>query len=139
MEQLDQRLKYVDINQVFNNRSNDIRLKLKQSNRACEELAKVLAKSKPRDAEAFEKVERLKEYVIKTSSLNDEVIQFLEYVHGLLSEIGEDSKVLIEGAVIRDKLLMQSETIELLISQREDGIKSIYDIRKNQINTQQPG
>jgi len=134
-DQRDKRLKYIDVNQVFHNRSNDMKLRLKQSNRACEELAKTLAKAKPKDSEGFEKVEKLKDYVIKTSALNDEVIQFIDYIHGLLMEIGEDSKVLIEGAVLRDKLMMQSDTIEMLISQREEDFKTIYELRKDKINS----
>lgn len=136
-DQRDKRLKYVDINQVFHNRANSIVLACKQSNRACEELAKVLKNTKVKDAAQFEKVEKYKEYVIKTSALNDQVIELVDYIHGLLVEVGEDSKTLIEGAVIRDRLMMQSDTIEMLTSQREEDFKMIYEFRKNQINSKQ--
>src|SRR5690349_8280175 len=111
-DQRDKRLKYLDINQVFHNKTTDIRLRCKQSNRACEEFAKTLAKARPKDAEGFEKVERMKEYVLKTSQLNDEILGLLDYMHGFLLDLGNDAQILIEGAVLRDKLMMQSDTIE---------------------------
>lgn len=134
-DQRDKRLKYIDINQVFHNRSNDIRLRCKQSNRACEDLAKTLSKAKPKDAEGFEKVEKLKEYVLKTSQLNDEILGLVDYIHGFLLDLGKDAQILIDGAVLRDKLMQQSDTIEMLISQREEDFKTIYEFRKNQINS----
>lgn len=138
-DQRDKRLKYIDINQVFHNRTNDIRLRCKQSNRACEELAKTLVKAKPKDHDAFEKVERLKEYVLKTSGLNDEILGLLDYMTGFLLDLSKDAQILIDGAVIRDKLMMQSDTIEMMTSQREEDLQTIYELRKDQINSKQPG
>lgn len=134
-DQRDKRLKYLDINQVFHNKTTDIRLRCKQSNRACEELAKTLAKAKPKDAEGFEKVERMKEYVLKTSQLNDEILGLVDYMHGFLLDLSKDAQILIDGAVLRDKLMMQSDTIEILTSQREEDFQTIYELRKNQINS----
>lgn len=138
-DQRDKRLKYIDINQVFQNRTNDIRLRCKQSNRACEELAKTLVKAKPKDPESFEKVERLKEYVLKTSGLNDEILGLLDYMTGFLLDLSKDAQILIDGAVLRDKLMMQSDTIEMMTSQREEDLQTIYELRKDQINSKQPG
>lgn len=135
MEQPDKQLKYIDLNKVFHNRSNEIKLALKQSNRACVMLANHLAKEKPRTSLEMDRHGHLQEYVLKTSKLNDEVLELIDYIHGLLTEIGEDSKVLIDGAIIRDRLQMQSENIQALINTREEAIKAVYDLRKNQINS----
>lgn len=130
----DNRLKYLDLNKAFNNRVSQIKLDLKVSNKTCEMLAIHVSKQKPKDAIEFERVEKLKEYVLATSKLNDDVLSLLEYVNGLLIDIGSDSNVLIEGAILRDRLQFQSDTYEATIRQREDAIKMIYDLRKDQIN-----
>lgn len=135
MEQPDNRLKYLDINKAFGNRTAQIKLDLKVSNKTCEMLAVHLSKQKPKEAKEFERVEMLKDYVLKTSKLNDDVIALMDYVHGLLTDIGNDSSVLIEGAIIRDRLQLQSDTIESLKQDREDYIKKIYDIRKDTFDT----
>ena len=97
----DRRLKYIELSKQFHNRSSEIRIQAKMSNKACEALAKYLVSQNPKEQKDFERVEKLKEYVLKTSGLNDEIISMLDYIQGLLTEIGEDSKVLIEGAIIR--------------------------------------
>lgn len=135
MEQPDNRLKYLDINKAFGNRTAQIKLDLKVSNKTCEMLAVHLSKQKPKEAKEFERVEMLKDYVLKTSKLNDDVLALMDYVHGLLTDIGNDSSVLIEGAIIRDRLQLQSDTIESLKQDREDYIKKIYDIRKDTFDT----
>lgn len=135
MEHTDKRLKYLDLNKAFHNQTTDIRLALKQSNRVCEMLANHLAKEKPKTSLEMDRNGHLKDYVIKTSELNDKVLGLIDYIHGLLTNIGEDSKVLIEGAIIRDRLQFQSDSIEQLINSRDNAIKDVYDLRKNQINT----
>lgn len=135
MEQPDKRLKYIDINRVFHNRTQQIKLDLKLSNKSCEMLARHVAKMNPKTRTEQEQADKLSEYALTTSKLNDDVLQLLEYIHGLLTDIGQDSEVLIEGAIIRDRLQMQSDNMEVLIDQREKAIKEIYDLRKNQINS----
>lgn len=130
----DKRLKYVDINRAFNGQVSEINIALKVSNRVCEMLANHISKEKPKNPTEFERIEKLKEYVLKTSELNDKVLSLIDYMAGLLTEIGEDSKVLIEGAIIRDRLQLQSDNIQVLLNQREDAIKQVYDLRKDQIN-----
>lgn len=135
MEQPDKRLKYIDINRVFHNRTQQIKLDLKLSNKSCEMLARHVVKMNPKTRTEQEQADKLSEYALTTSKLNDDVLQLLEYIHGLLTDIGQDSEVLIGGAIIRDRLQMQSDNMEVLIDQREKAIKEIYDLRKNQINS----
>lgn len=134
-EQPDKRLKYIDINRVFHNRTQQIKLDLKLSNKSCEMLARHVAKMNPKTRIEQEQHDKLSEYALSTSKLNDDVLQLLDYIHELLTEIGHDSEVLIQGAIIRDLLQMQSDNIEVLIDQREKAIKEVYDLRKNQINS----
>lgn len=134
-QQPDKRLKYIDLNRVFHNRTQQIRLDLKVSNKACEMLAIHVSKMNPKTRIEQEQHDQLTKYALSTSKLNDEVLSLLDYVHGLLTDIGQDSEVLIQGAVIRDRLQMQSDNLEVLIDQREKAIKEVYDLRKNQINS----
>lgn len=132
---MDKRLKYVDISANFYNKANDVSIACKQSQRHCEIIAKQLANRKHKTQEEFEKIESMKEFVLKTSKLNDSVLALLDYMSGLLTEISEDSKVLIEGAIIRDRLKDQSENIESLMEQRDKAATELYELRKNQINS----
>lgn len=134
-EQPDKRLKYIDLNRVFHNRTQQIKLDLKMSNKSCEMLARHIAKMHPKTRIEQEQADKLSEYALNTAKLNDDILSLLDYIHGLLTDIGQDSQVLIEGAIIRDRLQMQSDNIEVLIDQREQAIKAVYDLRKNQINT----
>jgi len=110
----DSRQKYLDISTAFNNRATEIDLFCKQSQRICEMLANHLAKEKPKTAKEFERVEYLKDFVLKTSKNNEATLELLLYIKGFLIDILDDSKVLMEGAILRDKLKFQSDTIELL-------------------------
>lgn len=134
-EQPDKKLKYIDINRVFHNRTQQIKLDLKLSNKACEMLAVHVSKRNPKTRIEQEQHDKLTQYALSTSKLNDEVLSLLDYMHGLLTDIGKDSEVLIQGAIIRDRLQMQSDNIEVLIDQREKAIKEVYDLRKNQSNS----
>jgi hypothetical protein len=131
---MDNRLKYVDISGTFRNQASGILIACKQSQRSCEVMAKQLATRKPKTPEEFDRIEAMKDFVLKTSSLNDKVLSLLDYMTGLLTDISEDSKILIEGAIIRDRLNDQSEQVEILVQQREALITDLYDLRKNQIN-----
>jgi hypothetical protein len=133
-DQPDKRLKYVDLNRVFHNRTQQIKLDLKLSNKSCEMLARHVSKMNPKTAVEQEQYDKLTQYALTTSKLNDEVLQLLDYIHGLLTDIGNDSQVLIEGAIIRDRLQMQSDNMEQVIKQRDDAMKVIYDLRKDSFN-----
>lgn len=111
----DSRLKYVEILDAFNCRATEVDLFCKQSQRICEKLAKKLAADKPKTAHEFEKSEYLKEFVVKVSKNNERTIELLMYIKGFLQDILDDSAVLIEGAVLREKLKDQSTTIEILM------------------------
>lgn len=128
----DARLKYIEMPNQFKGRANEISLTCKQHLRTCEALAKRLAFEKPKTKQEFEKVEYYKDFVIKTSQLNDQVLGLLDYVHGLLNAIAKDS-ALLDEAKTKDTLRLQSETIELLYQQNEKLVKDLHDaIRENQ-------
>jgi hypothetical protein len=137
----DSRQKYVDISIAFNNRATELDLFCKQSQRICERVAKRLATERPKTPLEFERQEYLKEFVLKTSQTNERTIELLGYVKGFLEDILEDSKVLIDGAILRDKLKFQSATIEILMNQSDVEMQRIYTEKKNEIlsgNTANP-
>src|SRR5688572_9076159 len=100
----DSRHKYVDISEGFNNRSNEIELFCKQSQRTLEVVANRLATKKVRTPVEFENNEYWKDFVAKQATNNEKTIQLLHFIKGFLADILEDSKVLVEGAILRDKL-----------------------------------
>jgi len=139
MDEKDSRLKYVEMPREFRHRANDIHILCKQSLRACEVLAKKITNAKTKDHIEFEKNEALKDFVLKTSQANEKTLELLIYINGFLAEIAEDAKVLIDGAILRDKLKDQSLKIENLIEHRESLVKNLYDSRKNQKDSEQSG
>lgn len=129
----DARLKYVEMPKEFHNRANDINLTCKQQFRVCQQLAVRLAKERPKTPQEFEKNEYLKDFVIKTSQLNEQVLGLLSYTQDLLNAIAADSSV-VELALQNDTLRLQSETIEILTQQREDLIQQVYDQKFREIS-----
>lgn len=125
---MDSRLKYIELPNQFRGRANDIALTCKQQFRVCEQLAVRLAKEKPRTPQEFEKNEYLKDFVIKTSQLNEQVIGLLDYVQDLLNSIAADSSV-VADAKMKDTLMFQSQTIEILTHQRETLVKDLYEAK----------
>lgn len=117
MNVVDNRLKYLDMPREFKTRAQDVELSCKMSQRTCEELAKRLARTNPKTAEEFERVEKWKELVMTTSQANDKMIDMLEYVHKFLQDVSNDAKTLLDGAEMRNVLEMQSDTIEILMEQ----------------------
>ena len=128
----DNRLKYLEMPRQFKDRANDITLTCKQHLRICEQLAVRLAKEKPKTAQEFEKNEYLKNFVIKSSRLNEEVLGVLDYTLALLNEIANDYKIL-QQAQIKDTLRLQSETVEILIQQRDQLVNDLYDVKRQLI------
>lgn len=118
----DSRLKYVEIGRVFRDRASSVDLQCKISSRVCKKLAGALAKMRPTTPLEMERNEYLKEFVLKTSSANDEMLQLIDWMKGFIEDIQKDSQVLIDGAILRDKLKFQSDTIEILINQRDQVI-----------------
>lgn len=130
----DARLRYLEMPMQFRGRANDIALTAKQHLRTCEALAKRLASERPKTKQEFDKVEYYKDFVIKTSELNDQVLGLLDYVRDLLNAIAADS-LLLEEARMKDTIRMQSETLEYLYQQNDDLVKSLHDqLRKNKEN-----
>lgn len=136
----DSRTKYVEISEAFNNRASEIDLFCKQSQRICERLAKHLANARPKTKEETERVDYLKDFVVKVSKNNDATIDLLMYMKGFITDILEDSKVLMEGAILRDKLKFQSDTIEILNHELNDRVLLLKneisnELGKNTANT----
>lgn len=136
----DSRTKYVEISEAFNNRASEIDLFCKQSQRICERLAKHLANARPKTQEETERVDYLKDFVVKVSKNNDATIDLLMYMKGFITDILEDSKVLMEGAILRDKLKFQSDTIEILNHELNDRVLLLKneisnELGKNTANT----
>jgi hypothetical protein len=122
----DARLKYIEMPNQFKGRANEIALTCKQQLRTCEALAKRLAMERPKTKPEFDKVEYYKDFVIKTSQLNDQVLGLLDYVQSLLSEIAADS-TLLDDAKTKDTLRLQSETIELLYQRNDQLTKDLHE------------
>lgn len=134
-ERKDYRLKYVDVTRIFYSRANDVNLACKQSQRICEQLVHRLAKVRPKSPNEFEQHEFMKDFVLKTAKTNEEILNLLNYTHGFLQDVVDDAKVLIDGAVIRDRLREQSDKIEALIMQRDSTVNQIY----NEVSTRIKG
>jgi hypothetical protein len=131
-EQIDSRLKYMEMPNQFKGRANEIALTAKQQLRTCEQLAKRLAMEKPKTPNEFEKIEYYKNFVIRTAQLNEQVLGLLDYTHGLLSAMAADSTLLAE-AKIKDTLRFQSDTIELMQQENDKLVKTIYDLKRAEI------
>jgi len=130
----DSRQKYLDISTAFNNRATEIDLYCKQSQRMCEQIAKRLAASKPKNGESFERIEEMKDFILKTSQANERTIDLILYIKGFLTEVLEDSTALIDAATLRDKLKFQSDTILIQMQQQDDAVRTIYNLKKNEIS-----
>ena len=126
-------LKYIEISTAFNNRATAVDLFCKQSQRVCEKLASKLAADKPKTPQEFERSEYLKDFVVKVSKNNEATIELLTYIKGFLIDILDDSRVLIDGAILRDKLKFQSDTIEIMMKQRDDITGVLFEDAKNEI------
>lgn len=131
----DARIKYVEMPRQFEGRANEIALTCKMHLRTCESLAKRLATEKPKNKQEFEKIEYYKDFVIRTSQLNDQVLGLLDYTHKLLSEIAADT-ALIDEAKQKDTLRLQSETIVWYMDLNDKLMNELHDqLRKNTKNT----
>jgi len=123
----DKRLKYVELPRVFHDKASKIDIDCKISMRKCELLAKHLAKQKPKTAQEFEQKAYIEEFVTATATANEDMISLLRYMHGFLTEVMADATHLIEGAILRDKLKDQGDTILIQIEES----RSIMAIQKD--------
>ena len=135
----DSRQKYLDISHTFNNRATEIEMFCKQSQRVCELLANRLASKKPKTPAEFENNEYWKEFILKQAQNNQATIELLAYMKGLLIDVLEDSKVLMDGAILRDKLQFQSDTIVLMQRQNENITNETFNNRLNEIRAGHKG
>ena len=126
----DRRLKYVEMPGIFYTKANDTRIACRQHLLVCERIGKYLARKVSRDPKSFDQDEYMKDFVIKTAEASERMLKLLEYTHELLQEIANDAKVLCDGAIIRDQLQDQSDTIVLAWQQRDELIKYIYELNR---------
>lgn len=134
-DEKDSRLKYVEMPREFYLRANEINIACRQMLRSGEEIAKQLSRAKVKDGPEFERNEALKDFVLKSAQSTEKMLELLTYMTGFLNDIASDAKVLIEGAILRDKLKDQSLKIESLMDHRDSLVKSLYDSRKDKINS----
>src|SRR5690606_4466967 len=90
--------KYLELPKEFQRRAGEIDLTAKQHARVIERLAKHLARQKPKTPEEFERVEYLKDFAIKSATMNDQVIDLLAYLRDRLNEIYNDYEAFRDGA-----------------------------------------
>lgn len=128
-EAKDSRLKFIELPRQFRGRANEVNLNCKQHLRVCEQLAVRLAREKPKTQQEFEKNEYLKDFVIKSSQLNENILNLLDYVQGVLNEIAGDSEA-VATALTKDTIRLQAETVEILINQREELVKNLYEEKR---------
>lgn len=129
----DARLKYMAMPEQFKGRANEISVTCKQHLRTCGALAKRLAAENPKTQAEFEKIEYYKDFVIKTSQLNDQVLGLLDYTSDLLNEIAGDSMLILD-AITKDRLRLQSENIVLLMQRNEQLVNDLHELKRNQVN-----
>lgn len=133
MEEKDHRLKYVEISGIFSQKAMELEISARQQMRSCEELAKKIIKIKPKSGEEFERIEAMKDFIIRTSKMNDSTLAMISYVRGLLSEVIVDCEHLINGSKARDSLRDAQIALEAMMETKHNLTKEIYDIRRNQI------
>ena len=134
-EEKDSRLKYVEMPREFNHKANEITIACRQMLRSGEQIAKELSRAKVNTGPEFERNEALKDFVLKSAQSTEKMLDLLTYMTGFLNDIAADAKVLIDGAILRDKLKDQSLKIENLMDHRDTLVKDLYDRRKDQINS----
>jgi hypothetical protein len=74
----------------------------------------------------------MKQFVIETATANDKMIELLEYTHNLLKEVASDASTLVDGALLRNTIVEQSDTIKVLTAQRDGIVTKLYEGRRNQ-------
>jgi hypothetical protein len=129
MEEPQKPLKYIEIKRSFETLASETRIRTKQSQATLERLAKHLARQKPKDGPEFERVEFLKDFVVKTADANESVLKLLGMIHKGLTDIYEDVEALCNVAFLQDRVKDQSEVILMLMAHRDELIKQLYEKR----------
>ena len=122
--------KYLELPQEFQRRASEIDLTAKQHIRIVERLAKHLARQRPKTPEEFERVEYLKDFCVKSATLNDQTISLLQYLHGMLQAITDDYKVFSEGARLNRIIRDQGERIETMMNERDEIENERNDLKR---------
>lgn len=122
-------LKYIEIKRSFESLASETRVRTKQSQATLERLAKHLARQKPKDGPEFERVEFLKDFVVKTADANESVLKLIGSIHKGLNDIYEDAEQLCNVAFLQDRVKDQSEVIIMLMNHRDELIKQLYEKR----------
>lgn len=130
------RLKYLELPKVFRDRASAIDIHCKTSQRVCEQLAKRLAKEKPKTAQEMDRLEYMKDFVMKTSMCNESTLELLDYMKNWIQAMSEDVLELSNIEAMRDRLKFNEETIKIITQQRNDLMNDLG--RRYKENTQQP-
>lgn len=116
----DNRLRYIEMVTVFRDRASAIDFQCKQSQRICEKLAKHIANDKPKSGKEFERHEYLKDFVLKTSTANETMIELLKYMNDLIQSLSDDARDLNAIAGLRDIIKFDQQTIQIITQQRNE-------------------
>ena len=130
MDEPQKPLKYLEIANQFKHLADETRVRTKLSQATLEKVAKHLARQSPKDGPEFERVEFLKDFVVKTADANESVLKLIEMAHNGFTEIYQDIEALVNVAFLQDRLKDQSDTILVLTAQRDEAIKALYENRK---------
>lgn len=112
--------KYLELPQAFQMKASEIDIISKQHLRICEKLATHLAKQHPAEPKEFERVEYMKDFVLKSADLNEKTIDLLHYVKSIIQEIADDVSSLREGAALTAKVKLQGEKIMQVMKERDE-------------------
>lgn len=129
----DRRIKYVELPTTFSAKATEIAITAKQQLRACERLAAHLAKQRPNNPKDFEQNEWLKDFVLKTSKLNEQTISLLDFLKMMVQDISTDAKELMAGGQELDRQRDQEEAIKALQAFRDNHVIQVYERRKTQL------
>jgi replicative DNA helicase len=124
--------KYLELPQEFQMKAGDIDIVSKQQLRVCEKLAAHLVKQKPKTPKDFEMNEWLKDFVMKSSDLNEKTILLLDYLKSTIQEICNDAKALKDGANLNRIIRDQGEKLEEVMKERDELQTQLNDIRATQ-------
>lgn len=112
--------KYLELPNAFQLQASQIDIISKQHLRICEKLATHLAKQHPTEPKEFEQIEYMKDFVVKSSDLNEKTIDLLHYVKSTIQEIADDVQSLREGATLTAKAKLQGEKIMQVMKERDE-------------------
>ena len=122
--------KYLELPQEFQRRASEIDITAKQHMRIVEKLAKYLSKQKPINPADFERVEYLKDFVVKSAALNEQTINLLRYLTDRLNEMYKDYKAFSDGARLNAIIRDQGEKILLTMKERDQAQNELNELKR---------